>query len=170
MTTGLAATGLKATQLTLLSQVELMNEPTLKELANELVMDLSALSHTWKPLARDGLITIVPDKRDARAKRVTLTAGGRAKLEIGFRLWTDVHRRFEEVLGREQAEKLRATLDMIASRISQRHSASFRPSRRHQSNHLDWRTIRSQSSIGTMSWLAHCQCEYWRPDDHAQVC
>lgn len=107
--------GLKATQITLLSHVELLNEPTLKELANELVMDLSALSHTLKPLVRDGLITIVPDKRDARAKRVTLTAGGRTKLEIGFRLWIDVHRRFEEVLGREQAEKLRATLDMIAS-------------------------------------------------------
>jgi DNA-binding MarR family transcriptional regulator len=111
----LAGAGLKATQTTLLSQVHILNEPTLKELANELVMDLSALSHTLKPLVRDGLVKIVPDKRDARAKRVTLTPAGRAKLEVVMELWTEVHKRFEEVLGPEQAQKLRATLDLIAS-------------------------------------------------------
>ncbi len=39
-----------------------LSEPTLRTLANELVMDLSALSHTLKPLVRDGLIKIVPDE------------------------------------------------------------------------------------------------------------
>jgi DNA-binding MarR family transcriptional regulator len=111
----LAESGLKATQGTLLAHVQILNEPTLKALADELVMDLSALSHTLKPLARDGLIRIVPDAKDARAKRVTLTPAGRAKLEVILRLWTDAHARFEKMLGPERAEKLRATLDVIAS-------------------------------------------------------
>src|SRR5262245_46803310 len=69
----IAESGLKATQGTLLFHVQVLGEPTLKALADELVMDLSALSHTLKPLVRDGLIKIVPDEKDARAKRVTFT-------------------------------------------------------------------------------------------------
>jgi DNA-binding MarR family transcriptional regulator len=111
----LAGSGLKATQATLLAHVQSLGEPTLKTLADELVMDLSALSHTLKPLVRDGLIKIVPDEKDARAKRVTFTAQGRAKMEEIIRLWTQAHARFENVLGPERAEKLRATLDVIAS-------------------------------------------------------
>jgi DNA-binding MarR family transcriptional regulator len=111
----LADSGLKATQGTLLVHVQILGEPTLRALADELVMDLSALSHTLKPLVRDGLIKIVPDEKDARAKRVTLTAAGRGKLELTLKLWTEAHARFEKVLGPERASKLRDTLDVIAS-------------------------------------------------------
>jgi DNA-binding MarR family transcriptional regulator len=111
----LAESGLKATQGTLLIHVQLLSEPTLKALADELVMDLSALSHTLKPLIRDGLIKIVPDKKDARAKRITLTPAGRDKLELNLKLWSEAHARFEKMLGPERAEQLRATLDVIAS-------------------------------------------------------
>ena len=52
-----------------------MNEPTLRELAEAIVMDLSALGHTLKPLIRDGYVALVPDKNDGRVKHATLTKG-----------------------------------------------------------------------------------------------
>lgn len=39
-------TGLKGTQFSLMSQIAGSNEPTLKNLADAIVMDLSALGHT----------------------------------------------------------------------------------------------------------------------------
>ena len=50
--------------------------PTLRDLANDIVMDLSALGHTLKPLIRDGYVALVPDKEDGRLKHATLTNAG----------------------------------------------------------------------------------------------
>ena len=60
----LAAGGLRTTQHSLLAQIDKMNGPTFRVLATELVMDLSALGHTFKPLIRDTYIILVPDKDD----------------------------------------------------------------------------------------------------------
>ena len=110
-----AASGLKSTQVTLLYQVRRLEQPTVRQLANELVMDLSALGHTLKPLERDGLLELHTDSRDRRAKRVHLTEAGSAKLDLALSLWQAVHRRSEEVLGVQKAAELRETLDWMAS-------------------------------------------------------
>ena len=83
----LAASGLRTTQHSLLAQINKMNGPTLRALATELVMDLSALGHTLKPLIRDRYIILVPDKDDRRVKHVTLTKSGKSKLKQ-TRAWT----------------------------------------------------------------------------------
>jgi DNA-binding MarR family transcriptional regulator len=111
----IAPSGLKATQLALLNQIKRLDEPTLRVLADDLVMDLSALGHTLKPLVRDGLVELVADVTDRRAKRVTLTAAGVAKLRMGLRLWRTANGRFERVFGAENAAQLRNALDWIAS-------------------------------------------------------
>lgn len=110
-----AASGLKSTQVGLLHQVRRLGQPTLRQLANELVMDLSALGHTLKPLERDGLVSLRTDERDRRAKRVHLSTQGEARLDTAIDLWRGVHRRSEEVLGEKQATELRETLDWMAS-------------------------------------------------------
>ena len=107
--------GLKSTQLVLLYQVRRLEQPTVRQLANELVMDISALGHTLKPLQRDGIVTLVPDRQDRRAKRVCLTQAGEGKLDQALGLWKQVHDRSETVIGVEKAEELRATLDWLAS-------------------------------------------------------
>jgi DNA-binding MarR family transcriptional regulator len=111
----IAASGLKATQLALLNQIKRLDEPTLRVLAEDLVMDLSALGHTLKPLVRDGLVELAADATDRRAKRVTLTAAGLAKLRMGLRLWRTANGRFERVFGAENAAQLRNAMDWIAS-------------------------------------------------------
>ena len=51
----LTPSGLRTTQHGLLAQIEVMGSPALGELA-DMVMDASALSHTLRPLTRDGLV------------------------------------------------------------------------------------------------------------------
>jgi DNA-binding MarR family transcriptional regulator len=111
----IAPSGLKATQLLLLNQVKRLREPTLRALADDLVMDLSALSHTLKPLLRDGLVTLVADASDRRAKHVALTPAGVATLKVGSKLWLRAHTRFEQLLGGEEARQFRQVLDWVAS-------------------------------------------------------
>lgn len=111
----IAPSGLKATQFGLLNQIRQLRAPTLRVLADDLVMDLSALSHTLKPLLRDDLVTLVADAADKRAKHVVLTAAGQAKLKQASKLWLRAHTRFERVFGAEQAKALRRACDWIAS-------------------------------------------------------
>ncbi|MEN3146471.1 MarR family winged helix-turn-helix transcriptional regulator [Neorhizobium sp. IRAMC:178] len=108
-------TGLKGTQFSLMSQIAGSDEPTLKNLADAMVMDLSALGHTLKPLIRDGLVELVPDAQDRRAKRVRLTDTGAAtQLDLTTR-WQVAQDRFDKAFGKDKSEELRRTLAFISS-------------------------------------------------------
>jgi DNA-binding MarR family transcriptional regulator len=85
------------------------------ELATVLIMDLSALGHTLKPLIRDGYVETVADKDDRRIRRVRLTKSGEKKLAEAMKLWKVAQQRLEERIGAEKAERLRAALDEIAN-------------------------------------------------------
>jgi DNA-binding MarR family transcriptional regulator len=111
----LSPSGLKATQHGLLAQILMMDDPTLRELAEEIVMDLSALGHTLKPLIRDGYVALVPDKKDGRVKHATLTKAGKRKLEQTIKLWSEAQRRFEAVFGEKRAASLRYILEELSS-------------------------------------------------------
>jgi len=110
----LAPSGLKATQQGLLYQIHIGDEPAMGAIAAALVMDLSALGHTLKPLIRDGFLETFADKDDRRIKRVRLTPLGRRKLEEVMKLWRIAQQRFEDMVGKDQAASLRAALDHIA--------------------------------------------------------
>jgi DNA-binding MarR family transcriptional regulator len=108
-------TGLKGTQFSLMSQIARSNEPTLKNLAEAMVMDLSALGHTLKPLIRDGLVELVADAQDRRAKRVRLTETGAARQRDLTARWQIAQDRFDKAFGKEKSEELRRTLAFISS-------------------------------------------------------
>jgi DNA-binding MarR family transcriptional regulator len=111
----LAPSGLRTTQYGLLAQIEVMGAPSLGELAEIMVMDASALSHTLRPLTRDGLVSFFVDDRDRRKRRIELTEAGKAKLEESTRLWSEAQARFERVFGAEKAAALRDVLVGLAS-------------------------------------------------------
>jgi DNA-binding MarR family transcriptional regulator len=110
----LAPTGLKGTQQGLLYQISIGNEPAMGEIASAMIMDLSALGHTLKPLIRDGYVETFQDRNDRRVRRVRLTESGKLKLAEMMELWVLAQRRVEEKLGPEKAATLRAALDDIA--------------------------------------------------------
>jgi DNA-binding MarR family transcriptional regulator len=109
-----APSGLKATQQGLLYQIHATGEPTMGEMAAALIMDLSALGHTLKPLIRDGYVETVADRQDRRIRRVRLTGAGEAKLAEAMKLWKVAQQRLEERIGAEKANSLRDALDEIA--------------------------------------------------------
>ncbi len=112
----LEPSGLKATQYGLLSQIHFNGSPSLKSLADGLVMDLSALGHTLKPLVRDGLVELVPDEKDRRVKRARLTDAGAAKWEEAHLLWLEARSRFDNAFGEDESAALRDAMNRIASR------------------------------------------------------
>lgn len=107
--------GLKGTQFSLLSQIAATGEPALKKLAEAMVMDLSALGHTLKPLIRDGYIELVPDERDKRVKRARLTAVGKKTQQELVANWRDAQSRFDQTFGKARSEEIRKALAVIAS-------------------------------------------------------
>jgi DNA-binding MarR family transcriptional regulator len=111
----LEPSGLRTTQFSLMTQISLGGEPALKTLAEALVMDLSALGHTLKPLIRDGLVELVPDRQDRRVKRARLTALGNERREGAARLWQQAQSRFDRVFGAEESAALRRAMAAIAS-------------------------------------------------------
>jgi DNA-binding MarR family transcriptional regulator len=108
-------TGLKGTQFALLSQIASTGEPALKQLAEAMVMDLSALGHTLKPLIRDGYVELAPDPDDRRVKRARLTEFGKTTQQALLAYWSDAQSRFDRVFGKKRSEEIRGALALISS-------------------------------------------------------
>jgi DNA-binding MarR family transcriptional regulator len=107
--------GLKATQYSLLAQIARSDQPRMRDLAQALVMDLSALGHTLKPLVRDGLVALQVDETDRRSRRVLLTEAGQQKYADARKISERVSDVFDKTFGAEETVKLRQALDFIAS-------------------------------------------------------
>jgi DNA-binding MarR family transcriptional regulator len=89
--------------------------PPLGELAEALVMDRGALTHTLKPLERDRLVEIRVDPADRRNRLVALTAAGRKKLEESQALWKRAQQGFETAFGVAKSAALREALEFVVS-------------------------------------------------------
>ena len=111
----LEPSGLKATQVSLLTQIYDLGDPTMVELAKSLLMDLSAMRHSLGPLIRDGFVRLRPDNKDGRVKRVVLTPSGLTKFKQAMQLWQQAQGRFEQALGSARAAKLRSELKFVTS-------------------------------------------------------
>jgi DNA-binding MarR family transcriptional regulator len=108
--------GLRTTQRSILMQIaRSQNPPPLGELAEALVMDRGALTHTLKPLERDRLIEIRVDPEDRRNRLVALTAAGRKKLEESQALWKRAQAGFETAFGVAKSAALREALEFVVS-------------------------------------------------------
>ena len=84
--------------------------PTMTDLAERLGLDRTTLAHNLRPLERDGLLAIMADARDARLRRVALTAEGRAKRERCLPLWRAAQDRFDASFGLAESRQLRSSL------------------------------------------------------------
>ena len=112
----LKPSGLRITQYSLLTQILFSDAPPLKVLAEMMVMDLSALGHTLKPLIREGLVELVPDGKDRRVKRAQLTDTGRKAWEETNELWRDAQARFDNAFGTAEAKAMRKAMEVVSSK------------------------------------------------------
>ena len=113
----LAPAGLKTTQFAILSEIERRanDPPTMRELADAMVMDRSTLGQNLRPLERDRLVAWEPSDADRRRKLVILTEKGRAKRMQARSLWRAAQERFERAVGAAEAARLRGILLGIAA-------------------------------------------------------
>jgi DNA-binding MarR family transcriptional regulator len=113
----LAPVGLKSTQFAILSTIaqRAQDPPTMRELADALVMDRSTLGQNLRPLERDRLVAWEPSDADRRRKLVGLTEEGRAKYARARPLWRAAQEHFERTVGTAEAARLRRMLLSIAA-------------------------------------------------------
>jgi DNA-binding MarR family transcriptional regulator len=113
----LAPVGLKSTQYSILVQIERRSAepPTLRELADALVMDRSTMGQNLRPLERDLLIELAMSDTDRRRRQVVLTKQGRARLAEARALWRTAQARFEQNFGLKASANLREVLHQIAT-------------------------------------------------------
>jgi|SRR5271154_516252 len=113
----LASTGVKSTQYSILAEIERRGNqrPTVRELADALVMDRSTMGKNLRPIERDRLIELIPSETDRRVKHVVLTQHGRARLAQAQVLWRSAQSHFEQSFGPTAAGRLRAVLHAIAT-------------------------------------------------------
>lgn len=112
----LGPSGIRSTQFAILTELDRRSKepPTVRELADALVMDRSALGHNLRPLERDKFIAFEESEEDRRRRYVVLTRRGRTKLAEAKQLWQTAQDRFIGVFGDAEAVNLRRTLLGIA--------------------------------------------------------
>jgi DNA-binding MarR family transcriptional regulator len=106
----LHSSGIRITQLCVLVAIA-QGQPILTtELAAALVMDHTTLSHSLKPLKRDGLIEVNKGKEDKRTREISLTPAGEELLAEALPLWEEAKAAIDELFGMEQVNML---LEMV---------------------------------------------------------
>jgi DNA-binding MarR family transcriptional regulator len=112
----LAPSGIKSTQFAIFTEIDMRHDepPTMRDLAEALVMDQSTIGQNLRPLQRDGLISLQQDPSDRRRRFVRLTTPGRERFAAAQPLWAAAQARFEGCFGMQAAAELRAHLLNIA--------------------------------------------------------
>lgn len=105
--------GLTSGQFSLLMSLNRPEPPSIGSVAQLLAMDRTTLTANLKPLEREGLLTVEPDPKDRRARRLVLTDKGLARLAAALPIWTEAHGAIDTALGDERAQSLRNGLNAL---------------------------------------------------------
>jgi DNA-binding MarR family transcriptional regulator len=106
--------GLRVSQATVLVVLYLGGVQTINEMAEKLELDRTTLTRNLKPLAQQGLLTIVPGS-DQRTRVVSLTSEGEAALLNVLPLWEQTQSYMVEGIGEANASLLLEQLSEAAA-------------------------------------------------------
>ena len=102
--------GLTNGQFSLMMSLNRPEPPTIGAVASLLAMDRTTLTAALKPLERRGLIKILKDPEDNRARLLQLTPRGRKVLARAVPVWKSTHAEVEAHLGPGEPDRLRKNL------------------------------------------------------------
>ena len=111
----LAPCGLRGHEFGILAAVARNGSIGILELADVFLIDRATIRYRLAPLEKAGLVAVVPDRRDKRARRVELTVAGTRKLAEATGPWQAAQARFESLVGAEAAQGLREVADRVAA-------------------------------------------------------
>lgn len=106
--------GITNGQFSLMMALNQATPPTMRRVADFLVMDRTTLTANLKPLERRELVTVTVDPADRRSRRLALTAAGRRVLATAVPLWMEMQAQLERLLGEGGADRLRHGLGLVA--------------------------------------------------------
>ena len=106
----LRPTGLRATQHSLLTVIQLSGKVSISTLADRAVMDRTTLARNLDLLEREGLVRIQPGEEDARVREVILTEAARKKLAAAFPYWEKAQAQVTQRLGKGRSDQLLSDL------------------------------------------------------------
>ncbi|MDO9417224.1 MarR family winged helix-turn-helix transcriptional regulator [Pararhizobium sp.] len=102
--------GMTNGQFSLLMSLNRPEPPGMGPVATLLAMDRTTLTAALKPLERRGLVTITPDPKDKRGRRLSLTPDGKRLLASAVPIWERTHAAVERDLASGDADGLRRDL------------------------------------------------------------
>lgn len=108
-----APVGLTNGQFSLMMALNAPQAPTIGKLSDFLAMDRTTLTAALKSLERRGLVAVIADEKDKRARRLSLTAAGRDTLASAAPIWRETHAALEKELTQGEADVLRMSLSKI---------------------------------------------------------
>jgi DNA-binding MarR family transcriptional regulator len=110
----LKPSGLKVTQMTLLTAIRVLEPVTINRLAKAIVMDRTTMSRNVSLLAKKAMIDIESGE-DLRTRKISLTGQGHSALVTAFPLWEKAQGEIIKELGKDQwAHLLKGISDLVA--------------------------------------------------------
>jgi DNA-binding MarR family transcriptional regulator len=106
----MAQVGLTITQFSILRRIKRAAPMTMKQLADEMVMERTTLVRALQPLQRDGLLLSRSTEVKSRELALSLTEAGETKLAAARLRWHAAQEAFERRFGVERAASLRSEL------------------------------------------------------------
>ena len=91
--------------------------PRLGELATFLAMDSTTMTAAIKTLEKRGLVTLMPDATDARARRPALTAQGRSVIAAAAPLWRAEHAAVQAALPNHSTRDMAQVLAQVLAQL-----------------------------------------------------
>ncbi len=114
--TALKPSGLKVTQMTLLTAIRVLEPVTINQLAKAIVMDRTTLSRNVSLLSKKTMIHIEPGD-DLRTRKISLTEQGHRALVSAFPLWQKAQSEIINKLGEDRwTWLLNGISDLVAVR------------------------------------------------------
>lgn len=114
---GLATVGLTATQYAQLRAIQRLEAPSITQLARLMGLDRTTMGRNLSALISAGLVRHDDIARDARERRIALTAAGRRALRRAEPMWQASQQRLAAQLGPERMDLLRGLLAEIEAAV-----------------------------------------------------
>ena len=108
----LSPLGIKGTQFTLLNAIHLLQQTTVNQLAEVLLIDRTTLTRNLRRLKGQGFIEMMVGA-DKREKLILLSGDGKDVLKQALPVWRSVHKRVQSVLGPDRLNRLLDDLEVV---------------------------------------------------------
>ncbi len=109
----LATSGLRISQLSVLTTLRYVGPKSINELAEVMVLDRTTLGRNLRPLQRDGYIAVEAGKDDRRTKKLVLTKKGSSIALKAMDSWGNAQTSFENAIGLDNAIALSKLLRQV---------------------------------------------------------